>query len=517
MYVRETFPQIASTYIQNGQVRYEFRHYPLYSIHPQADLAAQAAECAGEQGSFWEMHDELFESQDQWSGSAAAGDTFKALAGDLDLDQAQFDACLDGGKYSEKVRADFAEGNSAGVSGTPAFRINGIELSGAQPFAAFQKQIEYFLAGGVAPSMEVAADSYRSMGEADAPVVITEFSDYQCPACASVEATLIPELIERYVDTGQARFVFRQYPLTSIHPYAPQAAQAAVCAGEQDSYWEMHEKLFAGQGEWSGAAEVPLDTFRGYAEEIGLEEDTFEACLDSEEAALIVQADVLAGESLGINATPTFLVNDLALRGGQSIGVMGQVIEYLAAGEQTPEIVPTDGNWRMVGDVQTARAAMLAFVDYASPESAEHALNVLPGLREQYIETGKLLYVLHPWLDSADGPGVEAATAAECAAAQEKGWEMHDLLLENQAEWTASGDLENTFEGYATSLDLDGDQFAECMASTAALTRARGGTVVGAMIGVPTAPAYVFSNGQSLTGDSGFEDFQAILDSMVGQ
>jgi len=182
-----------------------------------------------------------------------------------------------------------------------------------------------------------------------------------------------------------------------------------------------------------------------------------------------------------------------------------------------PEIVPTDGSWRMLGNVQTARAAMLAFVDYASPQSAEHALNVLPGLREQYIDAGSLLYVVHPWLDSPDGPGVEAAIAAECAAAQDKAWEMHDLLFENQAEWTTSGDLAATLEGYATSLEMDGEQFAECMSSPAPLTRAQSGTVVGALIGVPMAPVYVFSNGQSLTGESGLEDFQAILDAMVGQ
>ena len=463
------------------------------------------------------MHDELFSKQDEWAGSATAGDSFKAMAGELGLDQAGFDACLDGGKYAEQVQADFAEGNSAGVSGTPAFRVNGTALSGAQPFAAFQKQVEYFLAGGEPPTLDVPADSYRSMGESDAPVVITEFSDYQCPACAGVEETLIPELIERYVDTGQARLVFRQYPLTQIHPYAPQAAQAAVCAGEQDSYWEMHEKLFAGQGEWSEAAEVPLDTFEGYAQEIGLDEATFGECLRSEEAALVVQADVMAGESLGINATPTFLVNGVAMRSGQTIGVLGQVIEYMAAGQGTPEIVPTDGGWRMLGDVQTARAAMLAFVDYASPESAEHALNVLPQLREQYVDAGNLIYVVHPWLESDDGPGVQAAVAAECAADQDKAWEMHDLLFENQEEWLAAGDLEATFGEYAASLDLDEDQFAECLASSEPLTRAQSGTVVGTMIGVPEAPVYVFSSGQSLTGTATLEEFQAILDSMVGQ
>ena len=160
-------------------MQYVFRNFPLYSIHPQAQKASEAAECAGEQGRFWEMHDLLFEGQESWSGSPDAVNTFKELAGELDLDQSQFDACLDDGTYADKVTADYQEGVAEGVSGTPAFRVNGIPLSGAQPFEAFQQQIEYLLAGGGPPTLEVAADSYRSMGQADAPVVITEFSDFQ--------------------------------------------------------------------------------------------------------------------------------------------------------------------------------------------------------------------------------------------------------------------------------------------------------------------------------------------------
>jgi protein-disulfide isomerase len=125
------------------------------------------------------MHDALFDSQAQWSGNQGAVQTFKMLAGQMGLDQAQFDACLDSGQYANKVAADQQEGAAQGVTGTPAFRINGQAMSGAQPFSAFQEQIEFLLAGGEPPTLDVAADSYRSLGQADAPVVITEFSDYQ--------------------------------------------------------------------------------------------------------------------------------------------------------------------------------------------------------------------------------------------------------------------------------------------------------------------------------------------------
>ena len=165
--------------MNTGQVRYLFRNFPLFSIHPQAQKAAEAAECAGEQGKFWEMHELLFEGQDRWSGNTDAVTVFKEMAGELDLDQDQFDSCLDGGKYADKVAADSEEGLAQGVASTPSFLINDMQLAGAQPFEAFQQQIDYLLAGGGPIELEIGADSYRSMGESDAPVVVTEFSDFQ--------------------------------------------------------------------------------------------------------------------------------------------------------------------------------------------------------------------------------------------------------------------------------------------------------------------------------------------------
>jgi protein-disulfide isomerase len=125
------------------------------------------------------MHESLFANQEQWAGNQNALEVLKTLAGDLGVDQTQFDACLDGGQYAAKVSADQQQGIADGVTGTPAFRINGAVVSGAQPFSTFQEQIDYYLAGGHAPILEVPPDSYRSMGQADAPVVVTEFSDYQ--------------------------------------------------------------------------------------------------------------------------------------------------------------------------------------------------------------------------------------------------------------------------------------------------------------------------------------------------
>ena len=135
-FYKETLPQITETYIETGKVKLVFRDFPL-NFHQYAQKASEAAECADEQGKFWEYHNILFENQD-----ALTIDDLKQYASDLNLDTEQFNECLDSGKYEEEVKSDMEDGSSYGVSGTPAFFINGQLLSGAQPFSAFQSVIE---------------------------------------------------------------------------------------------------------------------------------------------------------------------------------------------------------------------------------------------------------------------------------------------------------------------------------------------------------------------------------------
>lgn len=135
-YATETFPQIDKGYIQTGKVRYVFHHYPL-PFHQSAQKAAEATECAGEQGKFWEAHDKLFGNQQALSVA-----NLKSYASSLGLRTADFNACLDSGKFEAKVKADLALGTEIGVRGTPAFFINGKLVSGAQPFANFKQIIE---------------------------------------------------------------------------------------------------------------------------------------------------------------------------------------------------------------------------------------------------------------------------------------------------------------------------------------------------------------------------------------
>ncbi|MGV8176234.1 MAG: DsbA family protein [Candidatus Bilamarchaeaceae archaeon] len=136
----QTLPQIREQYVKTGKVRFVYMHFPL-AMHADAQKAAEAAECAGEQGKFWEMHDWLYQNQ----GNLGVR-SLKSEAAALGLDTAKFDSCLDSGKYEAKVKGQMAEGQEHGVRGTPSFFVNGRMLAGAQPFSVFQAVIEEELA-----------------------------------------------------------------------------------------------------------------------------------------------------------------------------------------------------------------------------------------------------------------------------------------------------------------------------------------------------------------------------------
>lgn len=140
-FCQRSSPTIAKVLANYGdRIRLVYRHYPLPN-HPNARPAAEASACAAELGAFWRYHDRLFENQ----ARLAAGD-LKQHAADLGLEPAAFNECFDSRKYRQDVDADMAAGEAAGVSGTPAFFINGRPLTGAQPFEAFQRIIDEELA-----------------------------------------------------------------------------------------------------------------------------------------------------------------------------------------------------------------------------------------------------------------------------------------------------------------------------------------------------------------------------------
>lgn len=149
----QTESQLLKEYVDTGKLRIVFMDFPLESIHPAAFKAAETARCAGEQGKFWEMHDELFRTQNP----PADFSNWAAHAQKLGLRMPEFQSCLASGKQADAVRRDLAQGQGAAVTGTPAFflavtdptssRVNPVRMiSGAQPYTAFKAQIDALLA-----------------------------------------------------------------------------------------------------------------------------------------------------------------------------------------------------------------------------------------------------------------------------------------------------------------------------------------------------------------------------------
>ena len=201
-YVLETYPQLIKEYVDTGKVKYVFRDFPL-EFHLEAQKAAEAAECAGEQGKFWEMHDYLFENQDY-----LGVDYLKGYAKDLGLDTKDFNECLDSGAMAEEIENDLLDGQSYGVSGTPAFFINGKLISGAQPFSVFKQEIEVALAEveGTSGDLEVSVEIEEANVVPEVEEVVEELivlpveEEVQAPVTVSdvVEEATVPGVVREF-------------------------------------------------------------------------------------------------------------------------------------------------------------------------------------------------------------------------------------------------------------------------------------------------------------------------------
>ena len=166
-----------------------------------------------------------------------------------------------------------------------------------------------------------------SIGQPNAPVEIFEFADFQCPGCGDFARFVAPVIKDRYVQGGQVRFVYYDFPLTSIHPNAFLAARAGRCANEQDKFWQYHDVLYGQQAGWS-AERDPSDDFVSYARQVpGLDQGKFRECLQSDRYAREISENIKLGESLGVNGTPTLFVNGKRLPNVPSARELDQIIQ----------------------------------------------------------------------------------------------------------------------------------------------------------------------------------------------
>ncbi|MBS3128112.1 DsbA family protein [Candidatus Woesearchaeota archaeon] len=195
-----------------------------------------------------------------------------------------------------------------------------IPIGNAAPLLSVPSQPSQQIAQPTVVDMNSLVDDDPFKGDANAPVTIVEFSDFECPFCARFHKDTFPQIMKQYIDTGKVKFIYRDFPL-SFHPNAQKAAEASECADDQGKFWEMHDTIFE-KGVTGG-----VTSFKQYALDLSLNTEMFNDCLDKGKYASEVQKDIADGSAAGITGTPGFLINGKLVSGAQPFSVFQQVIE----------------------------------------------------------------------------------------------------------------------------------------------------------------------------------------------
>ena len=180
--------------------------------------------------------------------------------------------------------------------------------------------------GGAAAQGESLGE--RSKGRSDAPITIYEMSDFQCPFCRDFALTTMPELERAYVATGKVRFIYINYPLTSVHPHAATAARIALCAARQGKFWAVHDALFARQPEWAPRARAERYLV-ALADSAGTDHAKLSQCLATKASAAAVEADIAAAARAGARSTPTFYIEGGLIEGAAPVAVFRELLDSI--------------------------------------------------------------------------------------------------------------------------------------------------------------------------------------------
>jgi protein-disulfide isomerase len=537
-----------------SKVRLVMKQYPL-GFHEHAKPAALAALAAGEQGKFWEMYDLLFTHNTKLD--AASLEDYARQAG---LDVAKWKADMADPKLAAQIDREQAQGNKLGVSGTPAFFINGRKMVGAQPVDQFRANVEAELAraqdelragvrpenlyenliakgverapaqpqqpsrapqGPVVKKIEIP-DEVPSFGPKLAKVTVVEWSDFQCPFCGRA-APGVDELRKSF--PKDVHFVYRNLPLP-MHQNARIAAQAAMAAFLQGKFWEMHDVLFEHQ------RELGQEQLFGYAKQIGLDMGKFEKDFASQKVADLIARDMKDAGPAGVSGTPTFYID-----GHQQIGAMspeqwkGLVAAEIAKADKllAGGVKPADLYSKMVEEqLKGNEPAPVKIEVGASPAvGAKNApLTIVEWSDFQCPYCGKMFPVLKQVEDEYKGKvrivfkneplpfhqnARPAAEAALAAGAQGKFWEMHDLLFTHQTQLDRA-----SLEGYAQQIGLNLAKFKADLDSNAYEKAISEDSAQGLALGANGTPTF-FINGRQVVGFMPFEQFKGILDEELGK
>lgn len=310
--------EVESKGVDGIQSKVEFKHFPL-SFHPFAQLAAQAAAAAAEQGKFWEMHDLLFENQ-----TALRRDDLLQYAQMLRLDLARFTRDLDSDRIRQKIEADKEEGAAKKVQGTPTFFVNGKEYSGTRSpveLVALIKTEE-----GRRVALAEISDASLSKGPVGAPVTIEFFADLESPVSRSANYVL-EELMPKF--PGQVRLLFRNFPL-SFHAQAALVHDAAMAAAREGHFWEMANYVFDHQ---DAVREQDLIAYAGH---LGIDPVKFAETIQKRKYTPRVDADVVDGFQRGLRGSPVIFVDNRRIDGVPSLEVLTQYVSAALAAKLDP-------------------------------------------------------------------------------------------------------------------------------------------------------------------------------------
>jgi protein-disulfide isomerase len=227
---------------------------------------------------------------------------------------------------SEETVRKFYDDNKAVINGTfieTALEIRNYLVQRGRESAfstlMFKLRKDYGYKSMVEPERaKVEVAGHPSKGPAAAPVTIVEFSDFECPYCSGLFPTL-RRIEEAYPD--KIRIVYRQFPLNNIHPHAQKAAEASLCANEQNKFWQLHDAMFADQ------KKLTLEDLKAKAAALSMNATTFSACLDSGKHAAAVRDSLEEGNRLGVDGTPALFINGRYLGGNQPYDAIAKIIE----------------------------------------------------------------------------------------------------------------------------------------------------------------------------------------------
>ncbi len=415
------------------------------------------------------------------------------------------------GSYVEGL-AVARQGTGPAAPGAPALQFMPPQAAGAAPMPAPVPSAPQPAANAVV-NQDITGRPAK--GPANAPVTIVQFSDFHCPFCQRVEATM-DQIHQTYGD--KVRIVWRNFPLP-FHKGSDHTSAAAECAHEQGKFWEYHKELFANMsGDRSDAG------LNAMAAKLGLDQVKFKQCLDSGRTNAIVQKDMTAGQQAGVNGTPASYVNGREVSGAVPFEQFKAVIDGILSGHPLPPPAPaapaptpanpgqpivfSDLAGRPTMGNPNAKVTMVEFSDFHCPFCSRHA-PTLEKLVKQYPNDVKLIWRNYP-LSFHQGSD-QTSAASECAHQQGKFWQYHDEIFATQQ----GGDRSDAgLKAMAVKLGLDTVKFNQCLDSGSAKAVVQSDLAAGTKAGVNGTPATII-NGRLVSGAMPYEKFDAIVSSLI--